>query len=206
MTLQGDSNLTNTRFDNPPEDGLEMMAHWLSEAQRVEVSEPLGFVLVTASNAGIPSSRVVLIKDCDMYGITFASSSLSLKGKEIDSNNEVAGTLWWRETVQQINLGGKVVKLGDAESDKVFRGRTRDAQAVATCSRQSQPLESEEVLRDQVQALIDSGDEIPRPENWRAYRIVPSSIEFWQGDASRLHKRLRYDRLDEGWVHGRLQP
>ncbi len=205
-TLTGNPHLVDSGFDSPPYNPLHLLQNWLDMADRLEIIEPRGLVLSTLDGHGIPSSRVVLLKSVDETGVIFASSAVSQKGKDLEINPRAAGTLWWRETVQQINFQGKVTKLSPKVSDAIFEERTREAQAVAVLSCQSQPLIDEETLRENIIQLICNHDPIQRPHTWHAYHIALESIEFWHGSADRFHNRLRYDLRDEIWECQRLQP
>jgi len=207
MTLQDNPNLVDSGFDNPPENPITLMKKWFSNAESVGVKEPYGFCLSTVSKDGVPSSRVLLMKECDDLGIVFACTAGSRKGQEFTNNPMISANFWWRETIQQINISGRVVRLSDECSDSVFAGRVSSAQAIATLSSQSNPMYDEEKLRQDVQNLVESDESIKRPEKWGAFRLEPDEIEFWQGSPDRFHKRLQYKRQDDGaWSMARLQP
>ena len=206
MTLTGNPLLVNPTFDNPPANPLMMLQDWLVKADEVGVSEPKGLVLSTVDSAGRPSSRVVLLKDCDERGVLFTTSQDSTKGKDLEANPYAAGTLWWRETIQQVNFQGPVTRLSQQVSDKEFQARPRDAQAVAAVSKQSAPLVDEKELEAQVHELLHAESKIDRLQGWHAYHLAIESIEFWHGRTNRLHRRLRYHLENGTWVHQRLQP
>lgn len=206
MTLTGDPTLVNTNFNTPPNNPLHMLSEWLNTADKLRVNEPRGIVLSTVDNANRPSSRVVLLKECDEKGIIFSSSEDSAKGKDLKINPWASGTLWWRETIQQINFQGRVARLASEISDQIFQQRPREAQAVAITSNQSEPLVNERELRDRVFKLINQKEKLGRPKRWQAYYFVIESIEFWHGSIDRLHKRLRYDLINGSWYHKKLQP
>lgn len=224
MSLAGNSNLILTNWQSPPPDPLELMKDWLLQAQKVSISEPLGMTLTTVNQFGWPRSRVVLIKELADSAIIFGSSSLSEKGSNIEDDPRVSGSLWWRESIQQIHFRGFAAVASPEKSQQLFAERSRDAQAVALSSQQSQILESESDLTAKFEILKNSEQPLIRPSTWNAYKILPIEYEFWQGDSSRLHKRLRYslqtpnldfsqvsnlDELDltQGkWIQQRLQP
>ncbi len=206
MTLTGNPTLVNTNFNTPPNDPLDMLREWLNIADKLGISEPRGMVLATVNNDNRPSSRVVLIKECDEKGVIFSSSEESAKGKDLKINPWASGTLWWRETLQQINFQGQVFRLSAETSDLIFQQRPRDAQAVAIISNQSEPLVDEQELRDRVFKLINQKEKLERPKRWKAYHFVLESIEFWHGSMDRFHKRLRYDLINGFWQHKKLQP
>jgi len=206
MTLAGNPSLVNSGFDKPPVNPLSLLQDWLTQAEKLGVSEPKGVVISTVDTSGRPSSRVVLLKNCDEHGVIFATGQDSAKGKDLEINPWAAGTLWWRETVQQVNFQGRVSKLSREVSDEVFQARTRDAQAVAAVSKQSAPLLDEAALRRKVQDLVQTNQKIERPEGWHAYHLAFEAIEFWHGSKDRFHKRLRYDLVKGHWQHQTLQP
>lgn len=182
------------------------MKEWLDSADLLQIVEPRGLVLSTIDDCGRPSSRIVLLKMVDDTGVIFASSEVSQKGKDLEKNSVAAGTLWWRETMQQINFCGYAVKLPAIISDKIFRDRTPKAQAVATFSEQSHPMCDEKKLREAIEKCVDESREIPRPKTWHGYHITLESIEFWHGSRDRFHNRLRYDLVNGNWQHQKLQP
>ncbi|MES2607906.1 MAG: pyridoxal 5'-phosphate synthase [Pseudomonadota bacterium] len=162
--------------------------------------------MATVDSAGHPSTRVVLLKGFGYRGLLFSTSEESNKGKDLAQNPWAACTLWWRETVQQIHCQGRVHKLSEAESDEMFKERIAAAQAIASISKQSSPMEDENLLRTQVNDLIVMQIEIQRRKSWHGYVLELTSIEFWHGSADRFHKRLRYDLVNGNWNHLRLQP
>jgi len=205
-TLTGNPDLVNPGFDCPPDNPLHLLQGWLTTAELLKASEPRGLVLSTVSKNGIPSSRVVLLKTADETGVIFTSSAESQKGKDIYANPIAAGTLWWRETMQQVNFHGKVTKLAPDISDKIFKERPLEAQAVATVSFQSAIMKDEKILREEVSKLLSQPSSIVRPQTWHAYYITIKSIEFWHGSKNRFHQRLRYDLKNNTWYHHKLQP
>jgi pyridoxamine 5'-phosphate oxidase len=192
MSLAGNSNLIKTDWKSPPADPMVLMQDWVKQAQEAKIAEPLGMTLTTVNQAGWAWNRVVLVKEFDRASIIFGSSSLSDKGKTLEHNAKVAGNFWWRESVQQIHFRGYASMASSSTSDRLFETRSRSAQAIAICSQQSQPLKSESDFQTKVEALEHSDKTLLRPLSWNAYQITPIEYEFWQGDASRLHKRLRH--------------
>lgn len=206
MTLTGSPSIVNPNFDHPPENPLFLLQKWLEIADKIGVSESRGLVLSTVNNYNRPSSRVVLMKDFDERGVIFGTSQESAKGKDLELNPYAAGTLWWRETLQQINIHGKVIQLSKEKSDELFQARTREAQAVTSVSNQSTPLTDEKSLKDKILKLMNKKGIIERPERWHAYHLILESIEFWHGGKNRFHKRLRYDLINGSWHYQKLQP
>jgi pyridoxamine 5'-phosphate oxidase len=204
-TLSGEIELELPEFDDPPADPLRLLRHWLEIADRHGVKEARALALATVGEDGRPSSRTVLLRGVDPVPV-FTSDRESRKGRQLAVRPWAAGTLYWRETTQQVTLEGPVEAMGEAESDTLFAERTRVAQAATIASGQSEDLGDEEALRARAQELIESGEPLTRPEGWCGYRLVPERIEFWHGSPDRLHRRLLYERAGEGWQHRRLQP
>lgn len=207
QTLTGNPDLVNDAgFNEPPSNPFILFNRWFEMTEQLNVSEPRGLTLSTVNPKGYPSTRVVFLRSVTPTGIIFATSETSNKGKDLQQNPYAAGTLWWRETLQQINFQGHVQKLSNADSDSIFESRTREAKATAALSKQSVELNNEIALKHAVDQLITSQNDIPRPKDWHAYILEISTIEFWHGSTSRLHKRLRYDLTNGQWQHHRLQP
>jgi pyridoxamine 5'-phosphate oxidase len=121
-------------------------------------------------------------------------------------NRYAAAVFHWRETLQQVRVTGIVDAVSADVSDALFTERPRAAQDAVIVSAQSDPLDDETALHEPARVLVDSGEPLTRPPSWTGYRLVPDEIEFWQGKPSRLHRRLRYQRNDQGWTAQRLQP
>jgi len=204
-TLSGEIELELPEFDDPPADPLQLLRRWLEIADRHGVKEARALALATVGEDGRPSSRTVLLRGVDPVPV-FTSDRESRKGRQLAARPWAAGTLYWRETTQQVTLEGRVGEMSEEESDVLFAERTRVAQAATIVSGQSEDLEDEEALRARAQELIESGEPLARPEGWRGYRLVPERIEFWAGSADRLHRRLLYELSGEDWQHRRLQP
>ncbi len=206
QTLTGNPNLIDPGFNELPANPLLLFQKWLEEAERLAVKEPRALVLSTSNKLGHPSSRVVFLRACDETGIIFASGEKSAKGKELASNPWAAGTLWWPESIQQINFQGQAHRVSPEKSDEIFQSRTREAQSVAVVSQQSTPLTDEEGLKHQVANLMNSTRKIDRPQDWHAYHLMIETIEFWHGSTDRFHKRLRYNLVEGSWRYQYLQP
>jgi len=205
-TLTGNQNLVDPGFDQPPSNPLHLLQRWLAQADHLRIIEPRGLVLSTVDTSGRPSSRVVLLKTVDDTGIVFASSETSQKGVDLSKNAQACGTLWWRETMQQVNFYGLAAKLPPEASDLIFRDRTREAQAVAALSHQSAVMANEEELRSAVAKLVQQEEKIMRPKTWHGYHVNVETIEFWHGNPDRFHNRLRYTLHEGVWHLQKLQP
>lgn len=205
-TLTGDSSLIDSGLDSPPPNPLLLFRKWIEQAENIDIPEARGFTLSTADNDGYPSSRILLMKDMDETGIIFLTSGDSAKGHEMKANPHVAGTFWWKETLQQINFKGVVTQLAEDSSDQLFNERNRSAQAVASLGHQSRLLIDEAQLREEVAALVNISDPIARPRDWHGYHCKLHEVEFWLGSKDRFHTRVQYIRTDGEWSHHRLHP
>ncbi|WP_218120059.1 phenazine biosynthesis FMN-dependent oxidase PhzG [Actinopolyspora mzabensis] len=204
--MTGSADLHLPEFESPPDCPVALLRSWLSTASEQEVREPAAMVLATTDTERQAWTRVVLAKNVDDRGIIFSTSGNSRKGAHIAENPRAAATFYWRETLQQINVAGRIERLTDEDSDALFDERPVAAQATTAVSRQSETLEDAESLRAQVARLTDAGEPLERPSWWGGFRLVPETIEFWHGSPDRLHRRLQYERAGDGWRARRLQP
>jgi pyridoxamine 5'-phosphate oxidase len=204
-TLSGDSSLELPEFDSPPADPLPLLERWFQVADERGVREPRALALATADDLGRPSTRIVLLKQV-APAVIFAFSSASRKGRELAVNPRAAGTLYWRETLQQIVFEGPVEKLTEAESDALFAERPPAARAATAASRQGQALDDPASLGRRAAELVRDEEAVRRPKDWSGYRLDPDVIEFWHGSTDRLHRRLLYVKQGSAWTHERLQP
>lgn len=204
-TLSGDPTLELPEFDDPPADPLPLLERWLRLADERGVREPRALALATADAEGRPSSRILLLKQVTP-AVVFAGSYESRKGRELEANPRAAGTLYWRETLQQITVEGPVRRLSEQESDQIFGERPADAQATTVASRQGEPLADQEALRGAADEAAAAEESLRRPARWGGWRLDPDLVEFWHGSPDRLHRRLLYVKDESGWSHRRLQP
>jgi pyridoxamine 5'-phosphate oxidase len=189
-------------------DPLDQFGRWFADAEAAGIRAPHAMALATSSLEGGPSVRMVLMKDFDERGFVFFTGYISRKAADLDANPRGALLFYWDPLGRQVRIEGTVERVSAAESDSYFATRPRGAQLAATASQQSALLASREELDVRVVKLEDehAGRDIPRPEHWGGYRIVPESYEFWQHREDRLHDRLRYRLDDGGWVIERLSP
>ena len=190
-------------------DPIEQFQRWLEEALKAELLEPNGMVLATVDTRGQPWTRTVLLKACDARGFAFFTNYLGDKGQHLLVEPRAASTFWWGAMERQVNVTGTVVKTSREESDAYFTSRPIASRLGAWASQQSSILKDRAELErsfDEVRARFPD-ENIPCPEYWGGFRLVPNTIEFWQGRRSRLHDRFRYTCEENGaWRIERLAP
>jgi len=181
---------------------------WLDEARNADVSEPTAMVLASADPDGRISARTLLLKGLDQHGFVFYTNLGSIKAHQLDANPVAAMCFLWKPLFRQVQVEGRVVRVTDQEADAYFASRPRGSQIGAWASRQSQPLASREHLEERVAYFEQrfDGQPVPRPEFWSGYRLLPTMIEFWQGQEYRLHQRWRYEQGQEAWTRTLLNP
>ncbi len=186
---------------------LALFQQWLEEAIRHDVSEPTAMTLATVGPDARPSTRVVLLKDCDERGMVWFTNYESRKGRELAGNAFAALQFHWVEMERVVRIEGRVEKVSAEDSDAYYRTRPLDSRLGAWASPQSEPISSRAVLVvNAAKAAALHGLNPARPPHWGGYRLVPDRFEFWQGRRSRLHDRLVY-RLEGGaWERQRLAP
>ena len=189
-------------------DPIELFKDWMREADRTEPSDANAMNLATVNADGMPSSRMVLLKDVDQGGFTFYTNLGSHKAQDIKVNPAAALCFHWKSLKRQIRIEGMVETVDEAEADVYFASRDRASRIGAWASKQSQVLAGRFDLEKRVAqftAKFHVG-EVPRPEFWSGYRVVPILIEFWTDKPFRLHERLVYHRADDGWTTETLYP
>jgi pyridoxamine 5'-phosphate oxidase len=184
------------------------LERWLADAVAAGLPEPNAVVLATAAADGTPSARTVLVKGLDERGLVVFTNLSSRKGREVAENPRASLVFPWVELERQVVVVGDVEQVAREESEAYFRRRPRGSQVGAWVSRQSTVIPSRAVLEDRERELAERfGDgEVPLPPFWGGLRVVPRTVELWQGRPSRLHDRLRYRRDGRDWVVERLSP
>lgn len=188
-------------------DPLRQFGRWYEEAEGAD-EFPEATALATATADGRPSARVVLLRGLDERGLAFFTNRASRKGRELEENPRAALVLHWPELGRQVRVEGSVERVGDVESRAYWGTRPLESRIAAWASPQSRPLADRAELDALYAAAADrfgEGD-VPLPDFWGGYRVVPDSIEFWEHRDDRLHDRIRYERTESGWRRERLAP
>lgn len=189
-------------------DPFDQFASWFNEACAAELPEPNAMTLATVGSDGQPTLRTVLLKLFDRSGFVFFTNYSSRKARQITENQHVALLFPWIKLARQVAVTGIAEKISAAESARYFASRPRDSQLGAWISKQSSVLTSRQLLMMELDKIKNKflHGEIPLPDFWGGYRVRPTSIEFWQGQTSRLHDRFLYTRQDDAWAIERLAP
>lgn len=189
-------------------DPLRQLDAWLADAMEAELLEPNAMTLATTNAAGRVSARMVLLKGVRGGGLEFYTNYASHKGRDLAANPVAAACLWWDALVRQVRVEGHVEKLSPAASRAYFETRPYGSQIAAWASHQSRQLRSRAELEEryeEMRARFPDG-EVPLPPTWGGYRLVPETVEFWQGRENRLHDRVLYRNRGGGWETVRLYP
>ena len=196
--------LNRSELDNDP---FNQFSLWFSQAIKVGIVEPSGMSLATADENEI-GIRTVLLKHFDDKGFVFFTNYGSKKSKQIEVKPQAALLFPWIELERQVKIVGSVEKITTIDSIKYFASRPKDSQLGAWASQQSTTISSRSLLVSQFESMKNkfSKGEVPLPDFWGGYRVIPESIEFWQGRESRLHDRFIYQRSGNSWNISRLSP
>ena len=191
-------------LDNP----FDQFNLWMDQAMTANIQDPTAMSVATVGAEGKPWQRMVLLKGFDEGGFVFYTNLGSRKAAEIEGNGQVSLHFPWLQLDRQVIVGGTAQRLSTAEVTSYFLSRPKGSQLAAWASKQSSPVNSRQVLETQFEQVKEkfSEGEIPLPDFWGGYRVVPEEIEFWQGGENRLHDRFRFKRENHQWDVARLSP
>lgn len=192
---------------NTSSDPFIQFNNWFVEATDSGIGEPNAMALATVSSEGMPSIRIVLLKDVEPDGYVFFTNYHSRKGSQLEKNPQAALLFFWPELERQVRIEGRVVKTDPEYSDNYFNSRTAGSRAGAVVSPQSRVISSREPLESAMSKLLQNQHkDLRRPEYWGGYKLIPELFEFWQGREHRLHDRIQYRKNDKNWIKERLAP
>ncbi len=189
-------------------DPVKQFDQWFLEEFRADPNEANAMFLATSTKEGKPSLRTVLLKDFGETGFTFFTNYTSRKGNELNENPFAALLFFWKESERQVRIEGPVEKVTTEESDQYFHKRPSDSQLAALASHQSSVIENRGVIEKKFTELKIKyqHSNIPLPEYWGGYKLIPDKIEFWQGRQNRMHDRILYTKENGTWKIERLAP
>lgn len=197
------------REDQLAENPILQFQVWWNDAFAAQLSQPEAMTLATCTVEGKPSARMVLMRGFDQNGFLFYTNYESRKSQELLANPVAALVFFWEPLERQVRIEGVVEKATAEESDSYYSQRPKGSRVGAWASPQSEVIANRQVLEQRVAEMerkFAATDDVPRPENWGGFRVIPHTIEFWQGRESRLHDRFRYRLVDNVWVVNRLAP
>jgi pyridoxamine 5'-phosphate oxidase len=194
--------------DKMDADPYELFDSWFAEAKASEINDPDAMAIASVDSAGMPSVRMVLLKEVIPEGFVFYTNYNSRKSAELLATGKASFVMHWKSLRRQVRVCGQVSQVPAEQSDAYFSSRPRGSRIGAWASDQSKPLESRQDLQAAVAAAeARYGDDIPRPPHWGGFLIQPDEIEFWADGEFRLHDRFRYTKSASGnWQAERLYP
>ena len=193
-------------LDNP----IDLFEDWFNEAKKTEINDPNALALATVGKKGIPSVRMVLLKDFNEKGFVFYTNLNSRKSNEIKSNPNTAMCFHWKSLLRQVRITGKLLNVSDADADNYYNSRSYGSRIGAWASNQSSILKSRDELLNSIEEFkkkYSNEKNIPRPKYWSGWNLYPTEIEFWLDGKDRIHERLLYSRKDnDKWEKNLLSP
>jgi pyridoxamine 5'-phosphate oxidase len=182
----------------------------MNEAKKTEPNDPNAVALGTSDQKNSPSIRMVLLKDFSKKGFVFYTNLNSQKGNELKDNPRAAMCFHWKSLLRQIRINGVVKKVSNEIADEFYKSRDYESRIGAWASKQSSLLTNRDELLSSIEKYklkYNNKDEVPRPDHWSGWNLIPTSIEFWLDGESRIHERLKYIKNDEGnWIRSLLSP
>ena len=192
-------------IDNP----IELFKIWMKKAKKHEISDPNALSLATSDKDGNPSVRMVLLKNVSEKGFIFYTNLNSKKSLDINKNPKAAMCFYWKSLRRQIIIIGSINPVEDAIADEYFNSRDYESRIGAWASNQSETLHSKNDLLKKIKEYkkkYPNINDLPRPKYWSGWNLNPSSIEFWLYGPSRIHERLKYNKINNEWKKELLNP
>lgn len=202
-------NYSGLKEKDAAEDPFAQFEVWMKAAVEKEAFEPNAMTLATASKDGFPTARIVLLKDYGPEGFVFYTNFKSRKGENLGENPRASLVFYWASLSRQVLIDGRVERISRETSVEYFHSRPRGSQIAALASAQSRPLRDRDELTEEIKRVKEkyADREIPCPEHWGGFTLLPSRVEFWQGRPDRTHDRLCYTQTPENtWTRQRLAP
>ena len=192
------------------ENPIDLFGEWFNEAKKTEINDPNALALATADKNGIPSVRMVLLKDYNHKGFVFYTNLNSKKSNDIKDNSDASMCFHWKSSLKQIRINGKILKVSDKEADLYFNSRTYASKIGAWASKQSTILKNRDELYKSIEdykRTYPDENSVPRPSYWSGWNLNPYEIEFWLDGENRIHQRLLYIKKEKGnWTRSLLSP
>jgi len=189
---------------------IDLFKIWMNEAKKTEPNDPSAVTLGTSDQNNSPSVRIVLLKDFNKDGFVFYTNLNSQKGNELKNNPKAAMCFHWKSLLRQVRINGMVQKVSNEVAEEYYNTRDYESRIGAWASKQSSILNNREELLNSIEKYkkkYNNKNEVPRPDHWSGWNLIPTSIEFWLDGDSRIHERLKYFKDDEGnWTRFLLSP
>ena len=189
---------------------IDLFGQWFSEAKKTEINDPNALSLATVGKNGIPSVRMVLLKDFNSDGFVFYTNLNSRKSEEIKSNSNASMCFHWKSILRQVRITGEISKVSDADADNYYNSRSYGSRIGAWASNQSSILKSRDELLKSIEEFkkkYPNENNVPRPKHWSGWNLTPNEIEFWLDGKNRIHERLRYTKKNNNdWEKNLLNP
>ena len=208
MNQKNSLGLNNCFLDK--NDPIDLFKVWMNEAKKTEPNDPNAVALGTSDQNNFPSIRMVLLKDFNKNGFVFYTNLNSQKGNELKNNPKAAMCFHWKSLLRQVRISGIVQKVSDEAADEYYNSRGYNSRIGAWASKQSSILKNRDELLNSIENYkkkYKNKSEVPRPDYWSGWNLLPTSIEFWLDGDNRIHERLKYKKDDEGnWTKSLLSP
>ena len=189
---------------------IDLFGQWFNEAKKTEINDPNALSLATVGKNGIPSVRMVLLKDFNSDGFVFYTNLNSRKSEEIKSNANASMCFHWKSLLRQVRITGEISKVSDTDADNYYNSRSYGSRIGAWASNQSSILKSRDELLKSIEEFkkkYPNENNVPRPKHWSGWNLTPNEIEFWLDGKNRIHERLRYTKKNNNdWEKNLLNP